>query len=192
MLDFYRHFPDVELCLSKEVFNGVWDALADERVEVAIGATQAVPVGGRYAFRDMGALRWRCVVSHLHPLAHSRQKLSDEQLRPWPSLVLEDTSRTLPKRVTWLLDNQRRIVVPDWASAADCINAGLCTGMVPAHMAQPWIESGDWRVLQLENPFPDAACCVSWRQDNPSPALNWLLAYLGDSETLNHEWLREP
>jgi len=25
-----------------------------------------------------------------------------------------------------------------------------------------------------------------------SPALAWLLDYLGDSETLNREWLREP
>ena len=29
--DFYREFPDVELHLSMEVFNGVWDALADGR-----------------------------------------------------------------------------------------------------------------------------------------------------------------
>ena len=69
VLDFYRHFNDVELKISQEVFNGVWDALADERVEVAIGATQAIPVGGRYAFRDMGMLSWQCVVASRHPLA---------------------------------------------------------------------------------------------------------------------------
>ncbi len=40
----------------QEVFNGVWDALSDGRVELAIGATRAIPVGGRYAFRDMGML----------------------------------------------------------------------------------------------------------------------------------------
>jgi DNA-binding transcriptional LysR family regulator len=38
VLDFYRHFPDVELRVSREVFNGVWDALEDGRVELAIGA----------------------------------------------------------------------------------------------------------------------------------------------------------
>ncbi|WP_256739267.1 LysR family transcriptional regulator, partial [Cronobacter sakazakii] len=69
VLDFYRHFSDVELQVSQEVFNGVWDALADGRVELAIGATQAIPVGGRFAFRDMGMLSWRCVVAHHHPLA---------------------------------------------------------------------------------------------------------------------------
>ena len=192
IVDFYRHFSDVELIVFQEVFNGVWDALADGRAELAIGATQAVPVGGRYAFRDMGTLRWACVVSHQHPLAAMRGPLSDDTLRNWPSLVREDTSRSLPKRVTWLLDNQRRIVAPDGASSAACISAGLCIGMVPVHFAKPWLDRGEWVALPLENPFPDAACCLTWQQNDASPALNWLLDYLGDSETLNSEWLREP
>ncbi len=192
ILDFYRHFSDVELRVSQEVFNGVWDALADGRVEMAIGATQAIPVGGRWAFRDMGTLSWYCVVASHHPLAAMPGPLSDDTLRNWPSLVLEDTSRSLPKRITWLLDNQRRIVAPDWASSADCLSAGLCVGMVPAHFARPWIDAGKWVALQLENPFPDAACCLTWQQNDMSPALAWLLDYLGDSETMNREWLREP
>ena len=43
IVDFYRHFPDVELIVFQEVFNGVWDALADGRVELAIGATRSAP-----------------------------------------------------------------------------------------------------------------------------------------------------
>ena len=192
VIDFYRHFPDVELHVSCEVFNGVWDALADGRVELAIGATQAVPVGGRYGFRDMGVLSWHCVVSATHPLAQLHSgPMSDEVLRDWPSLILEDTSRSLPKRTTWLLGNQRRLVVPDWTSAVDCLNAGLGIGMIPSHIARPWLEKGSLKSLPLENPFPDAACCLTWRQDDQSPALKWLLDYLGDSDTMNQEWLQE-
>lgn len=58
-------------------------------------------------------------------------------------------------------------------------------GMVPTHFARQWIDSGKWVALTLENPFPDAACCVTWQQNEASPALAWLLDYLGDSETLN-------
>lgn len=57
--------------------------------------------------------------------------------------------------------------------------------MVPTHFARQWIDSGKWVALTLENPFPDAACCVTWQQNEASPALAWLLDYLGDSETLN-------
>lgn len=190
VLDFYREFPDMELLISPEVFNGVWDALADGRVDAAIGATRAVPVGGSYRFRDMGFLPWRCVVSRTHPLAQLPGPLADEQLRPWPALCLEDTSRTLPKRDTWTLDNQRRLVAPDWTSALDCLLAGLCVGMIPAHMAQPLIDRGELVLLTLAQPFPDSACCLTWDQARTSPALSWLLDYLGDSETLNREWLR--
>lgn len=69
-----------------------------------------------------------------HPLASMPGPLSDDTLRNWPSLVREDTSRTLPKRITWLLDNQKRVVVPDWESSATCLSAGLCVGMVPTHL----------------------------------------------------------
>lgn len=189
IVDFYRHFPDVELHVSQEVFNGVWDALADNRVEVAIGATRAVPVGGGYAFRDMGMLAWCCVVAASHPLAHYVGAVPDEVLCTWPSLVIEDTSRSLPKRTTWLLENQRRMVVPGWAAATACLDSGLCIGMIPAHRARLCIEQGRWVALQLENPFPDAACCLTWKQNNVSPVQAWLLGYLGDTETLNQEWL---
>jgi len=192
IVDFYRHFPDMELHIFPEVFNGVWDALADGRVDVAIGATQAVPVGGRFAFRDMGSLNWRCVVQVDHPLLKQQGPFSDDVLREWPSLILEDTSRALPKRTTWALDNQRRLVVPDWESAFDCLQAGLCVGMVPGHFAQAWCNTGSIVELELVNVFPASPCYLSWSAQSASPALNWLLDYLGDSVTLNSEWLCEP
>ena len=191
VLDFYRHFPDMELLVSYEVFNGVWDALVDGRVDVAIGATQAIPVGGRFGFRDMGALNWRCVVRSGHPLAQQVDAITDDTIRQWPSLVIEDTSRSLPRRITWTLDNQRRLVVPDWKSAFDCLLAGLCVGMVPGHFAAPLIAEGLLVELTLPAEFPDSPCCVSWAEQSASPALSWLLEYLGSPETMNQEWLRE-
>lgn len=190
VIDFYRHFPDMELHISEEVFNGVWDALADGRVEIAIGATQAVPVSGRFAFRDMGQLRWRCIVANQHPLAQYHP-VSEQDLRQWPSLVLEDTSRALPRRDTWTLDNQRRLVVPNWSVGVECIIAGLCVAMVPAHVAQPLLTANQVVELLLPTPFPDSPCYLSWEESHHSPALQWVLDYLGDTETLNQEWLAE-
>ena len=188
--DFYRHFPDMELHISYEVFNGVWDALADGRVDVAIGATQAIPVGGRFSFRDMGALNWRCVVARHHPLTQQPQ-LDDDALRAWPSLVLEDTSRALPRRMTWTLDNQRRLVVPHWQAGLACVLDGLCVAMMPGHLARPLLDKGELAELTLPAPFPESPCCVSWSEARASPALSWLLSYLGDAQTLNQEWLSE-
>lgn len=117
--------------------------------------------------------------------------LSDNQLRTYPSLCLEDTARNLPKRDTWTLDNQQRLVAPDWTTGIDCLCDGLCIGMVPAHMVSPLIAQGKLAVLTLAAPLPESPCCLTWEQKNHSPALAWLLDYLGDSVTLNEEWLKD-
>ncbi len=65
-------------------------------MDIAIGATRASPIGDRYSFRDMGFMPWSCVVSINHPLAQMSGLISDQQLRLYPSLCLEDTSRYLP------------------------------------------------------------------------------------------------
>ena len=191
VVDFYRQFPDVELHVRHEVFNGVWDALADGRADIAIGATRAVPVAGSFAFRDMGFMNWLCVVSPRHPLAALTGPLDDDLLRPCPALCLEDTSRSLPKREAWMLDNQRRLVVPDWASALDCLCDGLCVGLGPAHRAVPLVAAGKRVALSLQRPYRPSPCCLTWAQNTPSPAMAWLLDYLGDSTTLNLEWFSE-
>jgi DNA-binding transcriptional LysR family regulator len=55
----------------------------------------------------------------------------------------------------------------------------------------PLVQSGELVVLPLHEPFPPSACCLTWQQNAQSPAMAWLLDYLGDSETLNQEWLSE-
>ena len=188
--DFYNQFPDIELLLTMDVFNGVWDALSDGRADIAIGATTAIPVGGNFSFRDMGSLSWWFVVSPEHPLAASTQPLEESELVQYPAICLEDTSRNLTKRTTWLLDNQRRLVVPNWHSAEQCFKAGLGVGVMPAHRAQALIKKGELVRKPLAQPHPDSLCCLAWNNDSLGPALSWLLDYLGNSEKLHREWLK--
>ena len=68
----------------------------------------------------------------------------------------------------------------------------LCVGMVPAHQVMPWIERGELVALQLKRPFPASPSCVAWAQNKLSPTMAWLLDYLGDTRTLNQEWLNGP
>ncbi|WP_108651503.1 DNA-binding transcriptional activator PunR [Dongshaea marina] len=188
--DFYQAYPDVELLISMEVYNGVWEALADNRADIAIGATMAIPVGGGVSYREMGRLDWSFVVSPTHPLAFYQRPLRDEEVREYPSITLEDTSRYLPKRTTWLLDNQRRLVVPNWHCAIDCFCAGLGIGVMPKHIAEPLIRRGELIEKTLENPRSASHCCVGWHAERTSPPLEWLLEYLGDPHKLQQQWLR--
>ncbi len=187
--DFYDTFPDIELSLTMEVFNGVWDALADDRADIAIGATAAIPVTGQFSYRHMGVLRWRFVVAANHPLAKERAPLSNEKLSCYPAICLEDTSRILPKRATWWLDNQRRLTVPNWHSAIQCFRAGLGIGVMPSHLAMPHLLSGELVEKKLREPASDSPCCIAWRTDKENPAINWILMYLGDAKKAHKEWL---
>lgn len=187
--DFYQAFPDVELHLTMEVFNGVWDALADGRADIAIGATAAIPVGGNFDYRDMGILTWKFVVSPDHPLVEATIPLEAKVLAQYPAVCLEDTSRTLPKRVTWLMDNQRRIMVPNWHSALQCLKAGLGISIVPAHMAIPLIERGELVEKELAIKPAVSPCCLAWNKERVNPAVEWILSYLGDSEKLHRDWV---
>ncbi|WP_162809782.1 LysR family transcriptional regulator, partial [Vibrio cholerae] len=50
---FYQTFDFAELQINMEVFNGSWEAIAQGRADIVIGATAAVPVGGDFEVRDM-------------------------------------------------------------------------------------------------------------------------------------------
>ena len=186
--DFYRKFTNVELIIRIEVFNGVWESIANGRSDIAIGATTAIPVGGEYHFRDMGIIEWAFLVSKHHPLAKIDRPLADDELRQYPSICLEDTSREIPKRMTWLLNNQRRLVVPDWIRAINCFREGLGIGYMPLHFAEPFIKAGSLILKDLEQPRTPSPCCLAWNGANKSPAMAWVLDYLGDSEKLHHDW----
>jgi DNA-binding transcriptional LysR family regulator len=189
MADFYRHFDNVELIVRIEVFNGVWEALATGRADIAIGATTAVPVGGEFSFRDMGSIEWAFLASPQHPLATAQGPLSPELLATFPSICLEDTSREIPRRDTWLLPNQRRLVVPDWQRAINCFVEGLGIGYMPVHLARPFIESGRLIEKTVCHPKTPSPCCVAWHGQKTPPVLLWVLDYLGDSEKLHAEWI---
>ncbi|CAB3785925.1 putative HTH-type transcriptional regulator YahB [Paraburkholderia caffeinitolerans] len=189
MADFYRHFDNVELIVRIEVFNGVWEALATGRADIAIGATTAVPVGGEFSFRDMGSIEWAFLASPHHPLGDVQAPLSTELLATFPSICLEDTAREIPRRDTWLLPNQRRLVVPDWQRAINCFVEGLGIGYMPVHLARPFIESGRLVEKTICNPKTPSPCCVAWHSQKIPPVLSWVLDYLGDSEKLHAEWI---
>ncbi|QSX42455.1 DNA-binding transcriptional activator PunR [Shewanella cyperi] len=187
--DFYRHFDDVELVVSTQVFNGVWESLTLGHSQLAIGATTAIPVGGIYQYRDMGHIDWQFLVSRSHPLAQLDRPLTDEDMRGFAAITVEDTAREIPKRQSPLLDNQRRILVPDWIRAINCFREGLGVGYMPAHLAAPFVRAGALIEKQLERPQLPTPCCLAWNCAETSPALTWLLDYLGQGDKLQTDWL---
>ncbi len=187
-----QQFPQVQVEISYEVYNGVWDALSDGRADLAIGATSAMPIAGDYGYRDMGSFNWVFVVARNHPLARESGVLEDDRVAQYPALCLEDTSRHLAKRYNWSLPNQRRILLPDWQMAVKCLRRGTGVMQLPHYLAAPWLANGELVARQLAQPNQDAPQCIAWNKNAAGPVLDWLLQYLGDPHQLNRVWLSAP
>lgn len=187
--DFYRKFKDVELTVRVEVFNGVWDALIAGRADIAIGATTAIPVDGEFDYKEMGSIDWAFAVGKDHALAAIKSDLDNHALSPYPSVCLEDTSVEIPRRTTWLLPGQRKLVVSNWEQALGAVKSGAGLGYFPRHIALPMISDGSLVEKQLSQAKPPSPCCLAWRVDSQSPASVWVLDYLGDIDRLRERWI---
>ena len=186
--EFYQTFEFAELQINMEVFNGSWEAIAQGRADIVIGATSAVPVGGDFEVKDMGQLDWAFVMSPSHPCARE-QNLNEEFVSQYPAICLDDTSSVLPKRHTGHYANQRRLLLPNWYSAIECLKNGVGVGYMPRHIAAPIIEQGLLLEKILPEPSPLSQCCLVWRKDDNHKLIEWMVNYLGSSEQLHRDWL---
>ena len=186
--EFYQTFEFAELQINMEVFNGSWEAIAQGRADIVIGATSAVPVGGDFEVKDMGQLDWAFVTSPSHPCARE-QNLNEEFVSQYPAICLDDTSSVLPKRHTGHYANQRRLLLPNWYSAIECLKNGVGVGYMPRHIATPIIEQGLLVEKVLPEPSPLSQCCLVWRKDDNHKLIEWMVNYLGSSEQLHRDWL---
>jgi DNA-binding transcriptional LysR family regulator len=186
---FSQEFDDVELRVRMEIFNGVWDALVTGRADIAIGATTAIPVDGQFDYKEMGSIDWVFVVGKTHPLAENSAGMGALELSPYPSIGLEDTSREIPRRTTWRLPHQRKLIVPNWEVALDAAKSGAGVGYFPQHVASRSILEGSLIEKCLSEPKAPSPCCLAWSTDEQSPALTWVLEYLGDAEHLQRQWI---
>ncbi|MCL1076862.1 LysR family transcriptional regulator [Parashewanella spongiae] len=186
---FYKKFDDVELIVRLGVFNGVLESLVTGQSDLAIGATAAIPNGGYFKYINMGKVDWIFCVNSKHPLSTSDIPLTDESLRQYPVVCIEDTAKETPKRELWRLANQRRIVVPDWIRAINCVSSGLGVGFFPRHLVDIFISSGRLVEMKLESPILSEPCCIAWNDNKRSTELEWLLDYVGSTENMHKEWL---
>ncbi|MBY8173398.1 LysR family transcriptional regulator [Vibrio fluvialis] len=187
--DFYRTFEFAELQINMEVFNGSWEAISQGRADIVIGATSAVPVGGDFEVLDMGILDWAFVMSPAHPCVRE-QVLTEAFVSQFPAICLDDTSSVLPKRHTGHYPQQRRLLLPNWYSAIECLKNGVGVGYMPRHMAQPLLASGQLVEKMLPDEKPLSQCCLVWRKDDNHKLIEWMVNYLGTSEQLHQDWLQ--
>lgn len=76
-----------------------------------------------------------------HPLANVEEPLTEAQLRRFPAVNIEDSARTLTKRVAWRLPGQKEIIVPDMETKIAAHLAGVGIGFLPKSLCQSMIDN---------------------------------------------------
>lgn len=75
----------------------------------------------------------------------SRQRASNRSAAaPFPAINIEDSARTLTKRVAWRLPGQKEIIVPDMETKIAAHLAGVGIGFVPQPLCQTLIDKTNW------------------------------------------------
>ena len=160
------------LALTREVLGGTWDALAEQRADLAVGATGDVP-GPGYRTRALAYAELVFAVAPRHPLAGVPEPIPTRTILLHRAVVAADSSRRLPPRTMGLLDGQETLTVPDLEAKIAAQAAGLGCGFVPAHLARAELASGRLVARRVEEPAPPARLVIGWRTERPGRALTW-------------------
>ncbi len=131
-----QRFPYTAINVRRAVYMGVWDQMVYNGGQLALGVPGFDSIHDDFVTTPLGAVNWVFVVAPSHPLALAQGPLSNDELRVFPAINVEDTSVHITKRTAWRLPRQRELLVPDMATKVACHVAGLGVGFLPAPIAR--------------------------------------------------------
>ncbi len=190
LLTYLNHcFPFTQFQVSRQVYMGVWDTLLHDDYQVAIGATGWESLENNIKILPFGELSWVFVIAPHHPLAKVSGKLTEEQLRAYPALNIEDTSRNLTKRVAWLLPGQKEIKVPTLHTKLACHLRGLGVGFLPKALCQPYLEEGTLIQREVFHHRQPSPLCLAWKSDTMGKATREIVSLFQNNSPIVSDFL---
>ena len=177
-----RDQAHTRLRISQEVLGGAWDALAEGRVDLVLGAPGDPPPGGGYRTRLMAEVPMVFVVAPRHALAKAAEPLAESSILPHRAVVAADSSRRLPPRTVGLLTGQDTLTVPDLPAKLAAQVAGLGCGAIPWYLAADEVAAGRLVVKALETARPPSRAQAAWRESRPGKALAWWIDAIGRTD----------
>jgi len=178
--EFYRVAYGTRLRFLTEVYGGVWDSLAADRADLAIGAPGEGPAGGGYSTRPLGLVQWAFMVAPSHPLAAAPEPLPPEVLVLHRTIAAADSSRNLPPRTSGLISGQDVLTVPDMRSKIAFQIAGLGIGNLPLHLTRAEVQAGRLVIKQVVETRPGTPMFLAWRTAHRGKALAWFVERLDE------------
>jgi DNA-binding transcriptional LysR family regulator len=161
------------LRFTQEIFGGTWDALIDNRADLAIAAPGEAPEGFGLCSQEFGRVRFVYAVAATHPLADAPEPLTPSLIARHRGIVAADSSRRLPSRSQGVQPNQETLIVPTLAAKLQAQLLGLGGGFLPQHLAAPYVADGRLRIKTVEQERELPPLRLAWRGGGEGRALSW-------------------
>ncbi|HFH2654718.1 TPA: HTH-type transcriptional activator AllS [Escherichia coli] len=149
-----ERYPFTQFHISRQIYMGVWDSLLYEGFSLA----------NTFSLDPLGSVQWRFVMAADHPLANVEEPLTEAQLRRFPAVNIEDSARTLTKRVAWRLPGQKEIIVPDMETKIAAHLAGVGIGFLPKSLCQSMIDNQQLVSRVIPTMRPPSPLSLAWRK----------------------------
>ena len=170
---FFKEAPRTSLHVRREAVAGTWDALVSGRADLAIGAPAPGPAGGGYEALPLYSIRFVFAVAPQHPLATLQGVIPNGEIAQHRSVMIDDTTRKLPRLPRGLQDSRNCLSVPDAEAKLAAILLGLGCGFLPSRLAAPHVKAGRLVLLRVETPHPPSQSMLAWRAGENGRALKW-------------------
>lgn len=190
LVHFKERFPFTQFNLTRQVYMGVWDSLLHGEFHMAIGATGWESLDNMINIYPFGEVSWEFVVAKNHPLTRINGKLSNDVLRNYPAINVEDTSTHMTKRIAWLLPGQTEIIVPSLKTKVACHLNGLGIGFIPKTICQPYIDKGELTKCDVVNERKPSQLSLAWKKANMGKVMNEIVGLFRNHHPITHPFLK--
>ncbi|RZI40630.1 HTH-type transcriptional activator AllS [Herbaspirillum sp. HC18] len=170
-----QRFPLTQFNIRRQVYMGVWDEMLNNAGHMALGAPGFDSMNDKLQAMPLGTVRWVFAVAPGHPLTQLSRTLSDDDLRRYPAINVEDTARHLVKRIAWKLPRQQELLVPNMLTKIEAHKAGLGVGFLPEHKVQALVEKKLLVICSVQSGRKPSPLSLVWRPEGAGQVLNTML-----------------
>ncbi|CAN5334423.1 LysR family transcriptional regulator [soil metagenome] len=165
----------VPLRLTHEVLRGTWEALAEGRADLVIGATNEPPAIEGLRWFELGVVEWVFAVAPQQPLAAAAEPLPREAIARHRAEVVADSSRQVASRAYGVQGGQPPLALPSMRAKIMAQRDGLGVGWLPRQRVASLLARGELIEKQTADPREPNVLYVAWRGEQTGRALDWWL-----------------
>ncbi|SFD50329.1 LysR substrate-binding domain-containing protein [Pseudoalteromonas denitrificans] len=175
LIEFHQLNTGVQINLTEEVMGGSLEAISDKRADIVIGGPLPVSNMQGIKFEKIMSATWEFVVARDHPLTQYELPLKEENIKPYPTIIIKDSSKNTPILSHRVFNNQTTVRVATMEQKIVAILQGVGVGFLPSHKIKQYITSGELVSLAINKSAPVTSQYCSWRINNKGKAMRWFV-----------------